>query len=960
MLSILHRFESLRQTRGGSTAPATPEHTTGATQPSPTTPPPSSSDDHSSAERITLQHSVTQPNGTTPLPTQQGESVVADGPAPITHDTTGTPVTNTPTRIIAGLLTLFGYNPHTTTPNPTPAQPALLFVWAAWQQLNRRYLNSTPQLNPASHTIDTTTGTITGNLNATDPDGDTLTYTLTKAPDHGTLTLAPNGTYTYTPNPDYAHQLAADPTLPTTDTFTITATDGHTHTHSATPQNGNTTTITVPITAHNQAPTLTVVSVVHNDDNTTTYVVAPADADNDDIAITVATQPAHGTLTATPGTGGTVTLTYTPDPAYAHQLAADATLDATDTFALSATDGHGGTVTTTLTPTITPQNQAPQVDLTHEVVPYQENWAIYFFTRGDADGDTLTTTVSQPTHGTAVLFTDGANFSVHYTADPDYAHELAIDPSLPNTDSIVVTTADGHGGTTIHTITTTISATNQPPSTTVVSEVHNTDNSTTYVFAPVDPDGDPVSATVTYSPLNGTVVITPNQDGTITVIYTPNPEFAHEISTPGGPTPHDPFLITFDDGLGGTSQVSLRPTINATNQAPTATNTMVMASVPQWTTVSLGSIAGDRQMNPGINGAATSADGRYLYIVDNRYTGHLVVFDTTTQSVVERIPVGVHPQAVSLSPDGTTVYVSNFGSTVSVIDLVTNTVTRTIPTAGDPGEVVVSPDGNWVYVTNRTTRVVSKINTSTGAVTTFPLHVTDVSPRTLAISRDGSTLYVQTLGGNIVVMDATTGTVRQRIPATASATGMEVSPDGKTLYAAAATGVVHVIDTATNTIVRTIPVDGMTLATALSPDGSTLYVTTTAGRVNVIDTATGTVVGSLPTPGQGTSDSNDITLSPDGTKLYVGSTYNAEVRTYTGPVSSGVITATDADGDVLTYTVTTAPTHGTVVVNPSTGTWTYTGDTPGVNRPDSFVVTVTDGDGGSTAVPITLNAASNA
>ena len=53
-----------------------------------------------------------------------------------------------------------------------------------------------------------------------------------------------------------------------------------------------------------------------------------------------------------------------------------------------------------------------------------------------------------------------------------------------------------------------------------------------------------------------------------------------------------------------------------------------------------------------------------------------------------------------------------------------------------------------------------------------------------------------------------------------------------------------------------------------------------------------------------------------------------------------------ADGDTLAYALGTDPVNGTVTVNPN-GTWTYTPNT-NFNGSDSFVVAVSDGQGGVT------------
>ncbi|MDP4270063.1 MAG: Ig-like domain-containing protein, partial [Bacteroidota bacterium] len=67
---------------------------------------------------------------------------------------------------------------------------------------------------------------------------------------------------------------------------------------------------------------------------------------------------------------------------------------------------------------------------------------------------------------------------------------------------------------------------------------------------------------------------------------------------------------------------------------------------------------------------------------------------------------------------------------------------------------------------------------------------------------------------------------------------------------------------------------------------------------------------------------------------------------------NGTVTATDVDGDALTFSKATDPTHGTVVVN-ADGTYTYTPNA-NYNGPDSFSVTVSDGNGGTHTVVVTV------
>ncbi|SDK52403.1 type I secretion C-terminal target domain (VC_A0849 subclass), partial [Pseudomonas delhiensis] len=70
---------------------------------------------------------------------------------------------------------------------------------------------------------------------------------------------------------------------------------------------------------------------------------------------------------------------------------------------------------------------------------------------------------------------------------------------------------------------------------------------------------------------------------------------------------------------------------------------------------------------------------------------------------------------------------------------------------------------------------------------------------------------------------------------------------------------------------------------------------------------------------------------------------------------SGQVVATDVDGDALTYTLKSGgePKHGTLVLDPSTGQYTYT-PSANYNGGDSFTVVVSDGHNGTTESTVTL------
>jgi YVTN family beta-propeller protein len=120
-------------------------------------------------------------------------------------------------------------------------------------------------------------------------------------------------------------------------------------------------------------------------------------------------------------------------------------------------------------------------------------------------------------------------------------------------------------------------------------------------------------------------------------------------------------------------------------------------------------------------GVAVSPDGSTVYITNTNPggPGNLSVVNPATGMLIADPEVGLDPEGVAVSPDGSTVYVANFsngsGNTVSVISTATNTVTQSITVGQGPTGVAVAPNGT-VYVTNFTDNTVSVI--SNNAVTT--------------------------------------------------------------------------------------------------------------------------------------------------------------------------------------------------------------------------------------------------
>uniref|UniRef100_UPI003D0E122D VCBS domain-containing protein n=1 Tax=Vibrio sp. TaxID=678 RepID=UPI003D0E122D len=89
------------------------------------------------------------------------------------------------------------------------------------------------------------------------------------------------------------------------------------------------------------------------------------------------------------------------------------------------------------------------------------------------------------------------------------------------------------------------------------------------------------------------------------------------------------------------------------------------------------------------------------------------------------------------------------------------------------------------------------------------------------------------------------------------------------------------------------------------------------------------------------SDENN---APQGDDVYVETPEDTPV--------SGVLMATDADGDSLTFRQTSEPSNGSATVN-SDGSWTYTPN-ENYHGSDSFTVEVSDGQGGTDSLVVNI------
>jgi YVTN family beta-propeller protein len=265
--------------------------------------------------------------------------------------------------------------------------------------------------------------------------------------------------------------------------------------------------------------------------------------------------------------------------------------------------------------------------------------------------------------------------------------------------------------------------------------------------------------------------------------------------------------------------------------------------------------AGDYNYSSTNEGVAIH--GSTLYFADTG-TSNVAVIDTSSLDPANYNPaeklinVGLFPQDLAVTPDGSQVWVADTGpqtspaspSGVSVISTATDTVTARLSLGGQPSQIAFSPSGATAYVV--TSEGLWIYSTATGKVINVVRGLGD--PRGVAVSPDGATVYVtDTEQGTVAVINAATGRINRMIRVGQLPWQVVVSANGQTVYVANPdSDTISVINAAAGTVSSTIPVTGDPDTLALTPGGQQLWVgQNTAALVTVVDTATNTALGSI-------------------------------------------------------------------------------------------------------------------
>jgi YVTN family beta-propeller protein len=232
---------------------------------------------------------------------------------------------------------------------------------------------------------------------------------------------------------------------------------------------------------------------------------------------------------------------------------------------------------------------------------------------------------------------------------------------------------------------------------------------------------------------------------------------------------------------------------------------------------------------------AFSPDRRFLYVTDNGIVwmtdpgdgdNTISIIDVAERRRVGTIDLGANrrPHGIDVDPaTGRIVVTTENPSGLLLIDPAARKVLRRYDTHGlAPHIVLLGSGAKTAWASNDRTGDVAAVDLDTGAVTTIPI---GPRPQGEAFSADRGTLYVASMGGNVIaVIDAATSRKTGEIPTGQGPCRVAVSPDGKTLVYALQQGrAVGFADLGTMREIGQTALSGPPVSLTLSGDGTAAY-----------------------------------------------------------------------------------------------------------------------------------------
>ncbi len=297
-------------------------------------------------------------------------------------------------------------------------------------------------------------------LSGYDVEGDTLSYAITRQPEHGALSgTAP--AFTYMPLADYSGS----------DALAYTVSDGACATAEI--------VVSITVDPANDAPVAHALIVATCEDTPEDLVLGGTDVDGDPLTYRIVTGPAHGTLT-----GNAPSLTYRPD----------ADWSGTDSFTYVANDGTVDSAAATVTIEVRPLNDCP------------ESAAAPVNTREDTAVAVALVAIDRDSTVLTFAIVDGPAHGALGGVAPDFIYTPAANYNGP--DRFTYTVSDGLCTTAAIAVPITIDPVNDAPTAQPLDLFTDEDRSLEITPVGTDVDGSALTFAPVLAPTHGTLVRT--------------------------------------------------------------------------------------------------------------------------------------------------------------------------------------------------------------------------------------------------------------------------------------------------------------------------------------------------------------------------------------------------------------------------------------------------------------------
>jgi VCBS repeat-containing protein len=797
-------------------------------------------------------------------------------------------------------------NPYTVTMTATDSKGATStrsFVWQVYNDVPVAVNDAVSTLEDTAKTFNVLDGTASGGSPDYDPEAYPLTVINASAGNGTVVFNAVTGVVTYTPNANFNG----------VDTIVYTVQDN----------GGNQATgyVTVTVTPVNDAPFATVANLpnIANADSDNVSLMFGSFFDDIDLQDTASTEKLVFNVTGLPpglvmnALTGAITgmIDHSASgPTGSMIYATTITVRDTNNTGLSVSKAFNWAVTN---PSPFANNDSfTTAEDTAKTISVLAN-------DGDPDADPLTIDLVSAGHGSIVV---NANGSLTYTPDADFN----------GTDTIIYRVSDGNNGYATASVAVTVTAVNDAPTSTVIGnqtaqDATSVSFSARSFFDDVDLN-DQVPDTLAFSAIGLPRGLAINANtGAITGAL------AHNVSQdrPGGV---HTVTVTATDGAGLTSFRSFSWTVlnpppvaladSATgNEDTLITGVLTNDSDPDGDALVYDTIP----VTAPLHGTVTiTATGSYSYQPDTNFNGT----DTFTYRVSDGeggfatavvtimvLPVNDAPVAgndTATAPEDTRVTITVLGNDIDV----DGDVLSVTSAAASNGTVTILANGKLDYMPNAnfngTDTITYTISDGQGGTSTATVTVTVMPMNDAPVAVADSVSTLEDTAVTIAVL----------------ANDTDVDGDALTVTSASAThGTVSISAGGVLTFTPDLNYNGPASITYAISDGiGGTSMTTVAVTVIAVNDA-------------------PVAVSP-------------AVTTAEDTSVTGAITVSDVDGGAPIFVVSTPPLHGSVNVNMD-GTYTYFPDT-NFNGSDSFVVTVSDGNGGviTVTVPVTITAVNDA